>query len=676
MAAPKTLPLPTDGYGSLSWWSDAIKAGEEIRDSKSDLIWKPNVRAYTGESKKPNDDAIPVNVDFYNTEQKKAQLFFRTPEVQLTSKMPGLEDAVQVFQPVLNHKLGPHGVNAAVMMDECLADGVCASGVWASKIGYEATVDGMVQVQMGERPDPAFVPPTPQETQPGTVLGLNQPTPQAPMVPVMVPAPKIIHERYFWERVSPGKVGWPADFHGSDYDKAAFLWFEFTEDLQVAKNRGWVDKDFSGSSEEKHRLTTDPKTENRGSIVIGKEVWYRAARFDPTVKHPEAMRRLVLIDGKKEPVVHEDSPYQKFDPTTGKLVAGMRGFPVHVGALRYVSDSAFPPSDCTISRAQVDELAEARAQMRLQRKRAIPMRWFNRNLVGPEDIDRLKRGEVQGLIPLDGNGNEILGEVARAEYPRENFQILNTISSDIDKEWALGSNGGVLVADEQRSATEVADVAHNINTRMDYERTKVLAWFVRGAEKLGSLVQMFADQEDYIEIVGPDGERRLEAWDKTRIQGEFAYSAKPDSAQKIDAATDFKRAMDSVNFMAKSSYTNQLEMARWFWSKAGQDPAKMVQQPQPPGPPPPNVSVRITMDDVVGPASAVAMELLQQAGYKISPQAIAATAAGQARVEAAQQQEQEAQTAHGGPSDKADVLSKHASDLTGQLHGSGKVAAA
>jgi hypothetical protein len=54
-------------------------------------------------------------------------------------------------------------------------------------------------------------------------------------------------------------------------------------------------------------------------------------------------------------VRHEDSPYQKFDHVTGKLV-GMRRFPIRVLTLTYIPDTAIPPSDTSVSRPQVREL--------------------------------------------------------------------------------------------------------------------------------------------------------------------------------------------------------------------------------------------------------------------------------------------------------------------------------
>lgn len=647
----KPLPLPAEGFGSFAWWQDAIEAATKKRDEKLPGM-KKNVQRYLGEYAGSPDD-VHVNVDFYNTEQKKAQLFFRTPDMQLTAKRPECVGAVPVFQAVLNHYLGPQKTNVAAMMDESLFDLLCPAGLRACKIGYEATEDGQVLIQVGMKPGAPM---------PGTVLGIN-----TPMVPDLQPAPNVIAERYFADRISPAALLIPKPFHGSDYDKAPWLGFDFVQDLAIAKRLRWVPEDFSGSGEDKYKLVDDAQGDGGRPIVIGKEIWYRASVFDSTAKHPERFRQLLLIDGLTAPAVHRDSPYQRFDPQTGKFLGGMKGNPIDVGALRYVSDTAYPPSDCTISRGQVDELSEARTQMQKQRRRSLPLRWFDRNRVDPTDVDRLKRADIQGYVPLDGNGNEIIGEAARAEYPRENFAIINVIQQDVDKEWSLGSNQNGVTEDTVRSATELSIIQTNTNVRLDYERTKLLGQVIRIAEKIGSLIQLFADQEDYIEVVGAEGEKRLEAWDKTRIQGEFAYSAKPDSAQRLDASQDRKLFNEYLNFNAKNPNMNLLELTRIGAEKYNYDPARLIQQPQPAGPPPPNVSVRITMDDVVGPASAIAIECLQQGGFKLSPQAVAAAAAGQARVEAAAMQEQEAQREHGGTADKNEMLSKHSGEETGNL---------
>ena len=431
----------------------------------------------------------------------------------------------------------------------------------------------------------------------------------------------------------------------------------------MAVAKGWVPQGFGGSGEDKYRLTTDPKIETRGPIVVGIEIWLRAARFDPKVKHPEWFRQLVFIDGIQKAVLYRDSPYQRFDPQTGRFLVGMRRNPIHMKALRYVADSAYPPSDCTISRHQVDELSEARTQMRKQRKRSLPLRWIDRNRAAPDDIDRIKRGDVQSIIPTDGRGDEIIGEVARAEFPRENFNIVNVIQQDIDKEWALGSNQQGVTEDTVRSATELSLIQSNINTRQDYERNSVLAFAIEVAESLGALIQLFADQQEYVEIVGQDGVKRLEAWDKTTIAGEFVYDAKPNSAQRLDATQDKKDWLDWTNFTAKSPVVNQEEIIREGAPKFGFNPQRIMKAQEPPPPPEPNVSFRFSGSDLAIPE---VRALLATTNPKLAP--ILSGPPSPEAIQATMQQLAKGQP-HGGTADKADVLSKHSGEQTGELQG-------
>ena len=120
------LPLPAEGRGSLEYWQGQIAAAEEHRTHIKEQDWDPAVQSYQAKTLtiRPEHDTVVVPKDFANVERKKAELFFQNPEVHLKAKLPGLEDAVQIFQAVLNHHLGPDGVDAGAMMTVCVTD-VC-----------------------------------------------------------------------------------------------------------------------------------------------------------------------------------------------------------------------------------------------------------------------------------------------------------------------------------------------------------------------------------------------------------------------------------------------------------------------------------------------------------------------------------------------------------------------
>lgn len=610
MPTPEMIPLPTDptAVGSLQWWQNEAKTACDQKDA---LIpeWKRNLDRYRGKARGNSylgdgfgdGEIIQVNVDYYATNQKVSQLFFRTPDIQLSPKRPEFAAAVPLFQAVLNDQLSARNTNAMAAVTEVLMDVVCPAGIGAVKVGYEATIDGTRQIPIGEQPDPA---------------GAVGPDGMPVMVPIMEDVPNVIHDAYTITRIPVGRLLIPTGFIGSNYDDADWLGFKFKTDPEAVKRRWGVTVENPTDSLDNDLLVPPPDTNQRRPSVTGTEIWYKASLFDPNEKNPAKLRQLVFLDGVEQPVIHQDSPAQRFNER-GRLVAGHTRFPIRVCTLRYVSDSHYPPSDCSMSRVAVDEESAARTLMMQQRKRSLPMRAVDRNRMDPADIAKLQRGEVQSIIPVDGNVQEIVQEVARATYPRENFEITRVNERDIEKTWALGANqtgvrGGT-------TATEAALIQGSVDVRMDAERTRVLDWFVSVAETLGAYLQLFADDEQYVEVLGDDGAKQLQKWDKNAIAGEFVYSVKPDSAQKVDANVDRKMQLDLYQLTANDPFVNRAELTRSILESFNKNPGRTMQQPPTAPPEKPKINLSFKGEDLDNP---MVLDLLQQAGFQINPKAI------------------------------------------------------
>ena len=466
--SPDILPLPPDNeYGSLSYWQHQIEDSEAKRKDYKEKEWDKNVQSYQGKTLDiaPEHDTVTVPKDFSNVERKKAELFFQNPDISLAPKMPGLEDAVSVFQAVLNHKLGPNGVDAAAMMVECTFD-ACMTALMVSKIGYESFSDGEQPIDTGEQREV-----TPAQPMPGSVLGLQDGVP-AQMEPVTQMMPNIVHDRCFWQRISPAEWLCPTSFHGFNYDQAPWMGFGFEDDWDILKRRYKLpdDLDVKVGTTETHKLKSEPEHTRAVDIkrVRGAEIWYKASLYDPAVVHPEHLRQLVLIDGLDEPVVHRDSPYQDI---VQSQVHGMRGFPVHVGALRYVSDTAFPVPETTVGRPQVRELSKGRTQMLLQRDRNVPWRWVDPGRIGGEPtMEKLRRNVWQAMIPIAGaDANNLpIGEIPRSSYPPEDFTFNQIIERDLNETWAFGPNQRGQEAGGRTTATETRTIQANVSSRLDY----------------------------------------------------------------------------------------------------------------------------------------------------------------------------------------------------------------
>ena len=658
--ASKMLPFPTeDGPYSFGAWLKRITASEEKRDRLKSL-WKDNVNRYRGKylESKPDHDVIVVPKDYANVEQKKAQLFFQSPEVQLTALLPGMEKTGQLFQAVLNHHLGSSEINAKRMIDEVLFDLLCPAGIGVSVIGYENVVDGVV-------PLPPAGPQQPM--QPG------MPSPQPQMVP------NIIFERYFWDRISPLNVLIPDDFHGSDYDKAPWLGYKDFIQREHAAILYNIPIDLlpSGSTgpEADDLLSSEEYvTSARSGMLTRYELYYRASVFDPKERNPEQFRKLCLIKGLDRPAAHENCKYQRKDQM-GKLY-GMMGNPIHIFALRYVSDSAYPQSDCTVSRLQVDELGKSRTQMLLQRDRNIPQRFVDIQRVGGQaTVDKLNRSPYQAWIPVTGIDDNMVKEVAQARFPRENFEFNQIINKDIDEAWALSATQRAQETDDVRSATEIQKIATASETRMESERNRFLQSYVKGVEKIAALIQLFADQRSYVRVVGQDGGSWLQQWDKTMVQGKYAFSIKPDSSIRIDVQQDRRQLMQLYNLLANDPNVARAELTAPLLRKFNFDPERILKPPPPKGPDPPNISFRFGGDELnpAHPAFAIVMEILAQGGIKVSQEAVQAASmqAAQMTLSAAAtgQGEPGMDEEHGGTAQPAKVLNKHQGEETGQMSG-------
>lgn len=638
------------------WWKRVERSEQASKTLKES--WQAHLDCYEGKSLEstPKRDTVIVPKDFANVNQKAAQLFFRTPDVQLTAELPGLEDAVTVFQAALNKKLGPKGADVKRAMDKMIFDALCPAGMGCCKIGYDVVLGDPIPMR----------------------IGLDPITRQ----PIEVDAPNILHEEWFVKRFSPMKLIIPAGFKDNTFDDAPWIGMRFTEPLLTAKARYGLPDDFQQTvSKDTHvfyKDTRDPHSSD--DLVEGVEVWYKAACFDATTVHPLKMRKLVLIDGLTDrAAVHEDSKYQRWTPTGQLEPVSLLGFPIVVLTLRDLSDSAYQPSDCAITRPLVNELTKFRSQMIRQRDANPSIRWYDRNRVDVDTVEKFIAGDIGSLLGIDGDGNTAFGEIAKSTYPRENYTAQDYTDRDVSEAWAMGANQRGLQETKSRTATEVQTQQGNADVRLDAERNRVLATHLEIVTKFASLLQLFADKQDYVQLEGPQGEQRLAAWDKTTIAGSFAFSAKPDSAIRVDAAQDRRQILEMFNYIAKSPFVNQAELASVVVRKYNLDPSKILTQPQPPGPPPPNVSVRVTMEDLAGPVAPIAVKILQQAGYQISPEDLQLV---QQHTHMQMQAQTQMDTAmahakapmpknppHGGPADKMDVLSKRQNENTGGMPG-------
>lgn len=670
LPGPHILPLPSEGHGSRQYWKQQIDAAIE-RVTKEKPDWDANILSYRAKSLNaiPTTDTVVVPRDFTFVEQKSAQLFFQTPEVHLKTNLRQLADAVTVFQPVLNYYLSEDRTNALGMMNEVIFDALCPAGLMCSQIGYECFFDRIDSLPTGAQiANPDYVQPEAQPSmpQPGGMPGMpgipaealdsliggqgQGPPPPVPgagdqggmppgmppmpplpaMVDQMMPVPNIVYERYYIERFSPAKVLIPLGFSGSVYDKAPWLGMRFEDDWEILRRRFQIPDSIpqprskATNSEDLELKGEKPTTTTRSSQTKcqGVILWYRTYLFDPACAHPEKLRQLVLLDGVDEPIIHRDSPYQRMSKDK-RLLLGMIGFPIHIGALRYVSDSAFPPSECSISRATNEELNKSRTQMMLQRDRSIPMRIASLSRMGGEKgMEKVRQNIYQSIIGLPDFDPDKppISAVGLAHYPQENFTFSSILDADLGQIWAMGANQRGQESENSLTATEVSKIDQWANTRLDKERRQALTYYIRATRKLGGLLQLFLSDAQIMDVVGQDKMQRIQSWDRKQVPGEFAYTANPDSAIRIDQAQARTQILKLYELLAKDPYVKRYELLTEVCRQWNLDPATLlVTQLPPKGPDPASVTIALKPEfiDTTNPNFPMILALLKAAGFTI-----------------------------------------------------------
>jgi hypothetical protein len=652
------------------WQSDIEKA--RARRKTVSKWWDANLKKYAPDQASQDPDQygsdVNTNRDFTLVERKKADLFDQRPEVTalpspLIDAMEGAADVLDTHTAIMAEKLGLEGVDAETLADAVVFDVLCTSGTGWTVMGYDSTT---VDTQT---PDPNWqAPQIPHPTLPGQMMPDS--TAQAPMITVPVP----IFEDCYWTYISPKQGLKPHDFRSSDWDKAPWLGYEFEMPVRVAKRKGWVPETFVGAAPSPEtRFQFGGGNTAGDAVASGVLIYYKSALYRDDRVHPQHQTLLILIDGVSEPVEHKDSPLQTLDAQGRLTPDSLIGFPIHPLTIRTLTDSSDVPSDCSVSRPQVNELNKFREQMVENRDSQLIVGFYDAGKWAAADVEKTIKARMNGLVGLPSEvfeQAEPIKPIARSPYPRENFSVNDYIDNDLARTHALDSNAQG-VQGEAQTATAASFQRDAVNRRLGKERGKCLAWYLKGYTKYSTIVMRYLPLEEAQKIVGP---QKAAAWDgfRKQIPARLAFTAMPDSTQRTDLAVDRKQAMEEYSFFANDPFIVRSELLKKLLPKLHYSQKVLNLKPQDKSPEPPNITMSIATADLdpTMPAYGNVFQVLTQLGFKnLAPPTIDPVSAH--AMQAAKEALASPQTAHGGKVAPTENLSKHQADRTGAMQGTG-----
>lgn len=608
---------PSSATPDSVWKARIEESRKERKEFKE--TWKTNVdrrkmKPYKDEGK---TDRAVVPIDWSFTKAKEASLFSQVPTVILTAKHEAYKPAVPVFQKELNHVLTTE-VKPDVVMEESLADVINKAGIAGCKVGYMATFE------------PTQIPSIDISKLPPDMQLAAMQSGQVQMLDTM----KRVDCKFYAHRISPDQLLWPKDFKGSDFDEAAwvgwdgcFTWaqalLEFGYDAEKRPN-GLRPEDKSrvcGSADtERTNPDENPAVAELSLRVTFTEIFYNAMKDNADEKYFAKIRRKVYVDGITAPVVDEDFTGQQWNEETESYI-GVTKYPIRIVTLTYISDEAIPPSDSEAGRPMADEQQRSRSQMIAQRDRAFPMRWANSNRIDPMVLQNIMRGEYQQIIPVNGDGQQAIGEVARAAYPHENWDFDKVLRSDLMEAWQVGPNQAGGFNPSGRTASEAGIVQKNFQTRVAKERGKIAKYFLGIAECIAGYMQLYYDGPKEDALLTPEEMQRLQVWDRSKVQGaKFVFTIREDSTVKLDSEQRIEQIERFLNLTAKSGFVNVEPVIAELAALSGLDPAQVVVPPKGDKPEVPNISLRVGLDELTNPIVGPYIVALLQHGYPISPE--------------------------------------------------------
>jgi hypothetical protein len=669
--------MPVQSTKDAKYWKKQIELSIAAR-RQHETWWEANLKAYApgvGQTPEAYGGEINTNRDFTLVERKKADLFYQRPDVTLqpsplmelpfpagppdpmTGQAPMLSQApaIQAHQEIVNEKLGADGIDATRMVHQTLFDVLSLSGVGFTKMGYEmyATTQDVLDPMTGQ--------------------------------PRSVPVP--VAEKCYWEHFSPKQAVIPHDFRSTEWDKAPYLGMQFTLPLTAANREKYkLPPEFEGSKADGTQyFDHGTASQESESVFTGVEIYYRSILFRDDVQHPDHLTMLVLVDGVEEPVIHEDCQYQTLLPNGQLSPDSLIGFPIHPLNTRTLTDSAYPPSDCTMIRPLVNELNVYRTQQ-VQFRDAATLKWmYNTDTLPKDAVQKIVRAPIGGMIGVPPEafiGEGSIKELPQGSMPRENFAGQQAIDDDIARTTAIDAAGAGVQSNTNQTATEAQIQQGNANARLDFERGVVLQWYVKGVTKFSTLIQRYTPIEQAAQIVGPQLAQQWDAWRKA-VPSALAFTAMPDSALRVDQAVDRKAALDFYSFIRQDPYVQKgvPKLLERLFRKHHIDPTGIIVPPDPPKPEPPKASLSFKGEDLVAPQAPIVIEILTQLGLKISPEAVLQSqqlllnAQQEAAAAEAEAEGQPGDTTHGGKQPQSESLSKHHADLTGGMQNTGAPAA-
>lgn len=609
-------PLEMTPEDVKEWFLEIRRA--EARLKEEERTWDILLDEYLPVVEKTGTPELPkVNGHFRNVHTKLGNLFYRSPNLILSPCEPGpsdnqmpnpmqamvppgtidpatggpmvlppitMEEIISIKQQILQKTLGRDGIKGNRLMKELLFDVLAWSGIAFCKVGYRCVSAPVQKPQM----QPALPPP-------GTVLGLQE-QPLQPVIgpdgqPVMVTENIPIFEEWYGRRFSPKKGLFDSELRSTRYQEDArwvgMIFFMSPKQAKLPIEQGGLglteEEAGKASEDDRRHIYSNDKTqgEKKPSLLKCYEIFPKASYYTDEL-HPQAINHLILVDGlETRPAIWRPSPDQEFDEMHRLTKDSLIGFPIQILTVRDLADSPYPKSDSAYQNNGIKQESTYLKQSVKLRDAAIGKYLFDLGAFDDEEIKLLRDGEAGSYIGVkDGqltNGvDKILALTSQVKATRDTYEGWDRLKRNNDEMIGISPTQAGVQTDKVRSATEIGEFSNNARGRNDEELDRTIDFWLDLARAMDQLLMRYATEQQWIELVGEEGSRKMQIWSNKLITLKCLYDIAPDSIMRPDSEMDFKLDSQLYNIAAPDPIFNRAYMLRRLARHRGLDPAKVV----------------------------------------------------------------------------------------------------
>ena len=162
---------------------------------------------------------------------------------------------------------------------------------------------------------------------------------------------------------------------------------------------------------------------------------------------------------------------------------------------------------------------------------------------------------------------------------RSDYRSAQILKQDMDETLGISSVQAGTPLETTRSATEVADFSSGAQGRQEKERDRAIQFYLDIVEAIDALVIRYADEGDYVAILGPDGTQQFVQWNKFIIDGPMSFDIEPDSSYYTDAAKMRQQDLQFYNLVAQDPLVDRSYVLRRLATRFSFDPNKIIANP-------------------------------------------------------------------------------------------------